>query len=163
MVACVCPSTPRKHEFLLYCSLSILILNIINLILLEIGQVREIFNEHLQKALSKEYDFIESENGLYLKSNFGFFMIMIFLFFINFLIINFPLFFLQSIGRFITTYSAILLILIAFIEAQINFCFLSRSQTKHKKEKHSRKTRRPQQYIDNDQTADLEYVIPKVC
>lgn len=67
MVACVCPSVPRKHEFLLYCSLSVLILNIINLILLEIGQVREIFNEHLQKALSKqEYDFIQSENGLYL-------------------------------------------------------------------------------------------------
>lgn len=65
-------------------------------------------------------------------------------------------------GRFITTYSAILLILIAFIEAQINFCFLSRSQTKYKKEKYSRKSRRPQQFIDNDQTADLEYVIPKV-
>lgn len=65
MVACVCPSTPRKHEFLLYCSLSILILNIVNLILLEIGQVREIFNDHLKKALSKEYDLLESENGLY--------------------------------------------------------------------------------------------------
>lgn len=65
MVACVCPSTPRKHEFLLYCSLSILILNTINLILLEIGQVREIFSEHLQKALSKEFDLLESENGLY--------------------------------------------------------------------------------------------------
>lgn len=73
MVACVCPSVPRKHEFLLYCSLSVLILNIINLILLEIGQVREIFNEHLQKALSKqEYDFIQSENGLYLiRNSFG--------------------------------------------------------------------------------------------
>lgn len=67
-----------------------------------------------------------------------------------------------NIGRFITTYSAILLILIAFIEAQINFCFLSRSQTKYKKEKYARKSRRPQQFIDNDQTADLEYVIPKV-
>lgn len=65
-------------------------------------------------------------------------------------------------GRFITTYSAILLILVAFLEAQINFCFLSRSQTKHKKEKYARKSRRPQ-YVDNDQTADLEYVIPKVC
>ena len=64
-------------------------------------------------------------------------------------------------GRFITTYSAILLIIVAFVEAQINFCFLSRSQMKHKKEKHSRKSRRPQQYVDNDQTADLEYVIPK--
>lgn len=54
------------------------------------------------------------------------------------------------------------MILVAFVEAQINFCFLSRSQMKHKKEKHARKSRRPQQYIDNDQTADLEYVIPKV-
>lgn len=73
-------------------------------------------------------------------------------------------FYFQTInaGRFITTYSAILLILIAFIEAQINFCFLSRSQTRYKKEKYSRKSRRPQQFIDNDQTADLEYVIPKV-
>lgn len=41
-------------------------LNIVNLILLEIGQVREIFNEHLQKVLSKEYHLLESENGLYL-------------------------------------------------------------------------------------------------
>lgn len=63
MVACVCASTPRKHEFLLYCSLSVLILNVINLVLLEIGQVREIFNEHLQKALSKEYSLLETENG----------------------------------------------------------------------------------------------------
>ncbi|XP_031620984.1 ras guanine nucleotide exchange factor Q-like [Contarinia nasturtii] len=126
MVACVCPSTPRKHEFLLYCSLSILILNIVNLILLEIGQVREIFNEHLQKALSKEYHLLESENG-----------------------------------RFITTYTAILLILVTFLEVQINFCYLSRSQMKYKKEKNSRKSRRPQQYIDTDQNADLEYVIPK--
>lgn len=70
--------------------------------------------------------------------------------------------FVVETGRFITTYSAILLIIVAFVEAQINFCFLSRSQMKHKKEKHSRKSRRPQQYIDNDQTADLEYVIPKV-
>lgn len=66
------------------------------------------------------------------------------------------------LGRFITTYSAILLILVAFVEAQINFCFLSRSQSKHKKEAFPRKTRRPQQYVDNDQNADLEYVIPKV-
>lgn len=71
--------------------------------------------------------------------------------------------FVDETGRFITTYSAIFLIIVAFVEAQINFCFLSRSQMKHKKEKHSRKSRRPQQYIDNDQTADLEYVIPKVC
>lgn len=66
MVACVCPSTPRKHEFLLYCSLSILVLNLINLILLEFGQVRDIFNEHVQKLLSKEYDLLESENGKFL-------------------------------------------------------------------------------------------------
>lgn len=63
MVACACPSTPRKHEFLLYCSLSVLILNVINLVLLEIGQVREIFSEHLQKVLSKEYSLLESEHG----------------------------------------------------------------------------------------------------
>lgn len=63
MVAFACPSTPRKHEFLLYCSLSVLILNLINLILLEFGQVREVFNEHIQKMLSKEYDILESENG----------------------------------------------------------------------------------------------------
>lgn len=57
-----------------------------------------------------------------------------------------------------------MLIIVAFIEAQINFCFLSRSQLKHKKEKHARKSRRPQQqYIDNDQVADLEWNIPKVC
>lgn len=69
MVACACPSTPRKHEFLLYCSLSVLILNIINLVLLEIGQVHEIFSEHLRKALSKEYSLLESEHGEYLNTH----------------------------------------------------------------------------------------------
>lgn len=63
MVACVCPSKPRKHEYLLYSSLSILVLNIINLILLEFGQVREIFNDQIQKIWSKEFDLLESENG----------------------------------------------------------------------------------------------------
>lgn len=63
MVACVCPSKPRKHEYMLYCSLSILVLNIINLILLEFGQVREIFNYQIQKIWSKEFDLLESENG----------------------------------------------------------------------------------------------------
>lgn len=66
-------------------------------------------------------------------------------------------------GRFITTYTAILLILVTFLEVQINFCYLSRSQMKYKKEKYSRKSRRPPQYVDTDQNADLEYVIPKVC
>lgn len=70
-MACVCPSTPRKHEFLLYCSLSVLVLNLINLVLLEFGQVREVFNVHLQKIMSKEYDVLESENGLFFFLNFS--------------------------------------------------------------------------------------------
>lgn len=63
MVAYVSPSAPRKHEFLLYCSLSVLILNIVNLVSLEIGRAREIFDDQLQKVLSKEYDLLDSENG----------------------------------------------------------------------------------------------------
>lgn len=63
MVACVSPSAPRKHEFLLYCSLSVLFLNVINVVLLEFGQIKEIFNENIQKALGKEYDLLESESG----------------------------------------------------------------------------------------------------
>lgn len=67
-------------------------------------------------------------------------------------------------GRFITTYSAIFSILIAFIESQISFCFLSRSQTRRKKENFLKKPQRAAlAYVDNDQNADLEYVIPKVC
>lgn len=63
MVAYVSPSTPRKHEFLLYCSLSVLVLNIINLVSLEIGRAREIFDDHLQKVLGKEFDLLDVENG----------------------------------------------------------------------------------------------------
>lgn len=63
MAACVLPSRPRKHEFLLYCSISILILNIVNLIILEFGQVKDIFSEEIQKVWGKEYDLLESENG----------------------------------------------------------------------------------------------------
>lgn len=51
--------------------------------------------------------------------------------------------------------------MVAFVESQITFCFLNRSQIIRKKEKCNRNNRRGQ-YIDNDQAADLEYVIPKV-
>lgn len=63
MVAYVCPSVPKKHEFLIYCSLSVLILNIVNLVSLEIGRAKEIFDDHLQKVLSKEFDLLDEENG----------------------------------------------------------------------------------------------------
>lgn len=63
MVACVCPSRPRKHEFLLYCAISVLILNIVNLIILEFGQVKDIFSEDIRQKWSKEYDLLDSENG----------------------------------------------------------------------------------------------------
>lgn len=63
VVAIAYPSTPRKHEFLLYCSLSILVLNLINLILLECGQIRELLVENSDDVLSKEFELLESENG----------------------------------------------------------------------------------------------------
>lgn len=69
---------------------------------------------------------------------------------------------LSSTGRYITTFTAIVSIIIAFVESQITFCLLNKSQLVRKKSKINRKNRRAQ-YVDTDQTADLEYVIPKVC
>lgn len=63
MIACICASSSKKHEILLYCSVSVLILNTVNLIYLEFGQLKDLFSEHVQKQLGKEYDVLESQNG----------------------------------------------------------------------------------------------------
>lgn len=63
MFACFCPSMPKKHEFILYCSLSILIFNVLNLISLEVGQTKEIFTNHLKKVMNHEFEIFNSENG----------------------------------------------------------------------------------------------------
>lgn len=63
MVACICTSSTKKHEFLLYCSISVLILNTINLIYLEFGQLKDLFGEHIQKQMSIENDLLDSQNG----------------------------------------------------------------------------------------------------
>lgn len=64
------------------------------------------------------------------------------------------------LARYITTFAAIISILIAFVESQITFCILNKSQLARKRSKCNRNRRG--QYVDNDQAADLEYVIPKV-
>lgn len=68
MVACVCSSRSRKHEYLLYCSFSVLILNTINLIILEFGQFKELFHENVQRQMStsKEYNVLESQYGTFM-------------------------------------------------------------------------------------------------
>lgn len=65
MAACVCTSRSRKHEYLLYCSFSVLILNTVNLIILEFGQFKELFHENVQRQMgtSKEYNVLESQYG----------------------------------------------------------------------------------------------------
>lgn len=63
MVSCLCPTTPRKHEVILYGSVSVLILNTMNLIFLEFGQIRDLFGEHTKLRIGKEYDVLESQNG----------------------------------------------------------------------------------------------------
>lgn len=65
------------------------------------------------------------------------------------------------VARYLTTFTALISIVIAFVESQITFCLLNKSQIARKKSKCNRKNRRGQ-YVDNDQAADLEYVIPKV-
>lgn len=67
-------------------------------------------------------------------------------------------------GHYCTTITALISIIVAFIESQITFCFLNRSQIVHRKEKCLRKNHRTQ-YID-DVNADEEYIIhknDKVC
>lgn len=61
----------------------------------------------------------------------------------------------------ITTVTAIALVLVAFLESQINFYLLNKSQVARK---HQRSVERKNRilYVVNDQSADLEYVIPKV-
>lgn len=65
MVACVCSSRTRKHEYLLYCSFSVLILNTLNLIILEFSQFKELFHDSVQKQMSasREYNVLESPYG----------------------------------------------------------------------------------------------------
>lgn len=73
MVACVCSSRTRKHEYLLYCSFSVLILNTLNLIILEFSQFKQLFNENVQKkmSMSREYDVLESQYGTLLLKQFS--------------------------------------------------------------------------------------------
>lgn len=66
MVACICSSSIKKHEFLLYCSISVLLLNTVHLIYLEFGQIKDLFADHVQMRLGKEYDVLESQNGNYI-------------------------------------------------------------------------------------------------
>lgn len=61
----------------------------------------------------------------------------------------------------ITTIAALVLIIVSFIETQINFYLLNKSQIAHKKRRNAERKNR-QLYVVNDQSADLEYVIPKV-
>lgn len=124
MVASVCASTPKKHEFLLYCSISVLVVNTINLIFLEFGQIKDLFTDSDQMHMGKEYEVLESANG-----------------------------------RLITTVTAITSVLISFVESQISFCLLNRMQLSYNKAKF---TKGKSRYVDTDQSADLEYVIPKV-
>lgn len=148
MAACVCSSRSRKHEYLLYCSFSVLILNTLNLIILEFGQFKELFHENVQRQMSesKEYDVLESQYGKHSESEFRRFEWRT-----NISFISLP-------GRIITTSTAIVSVVIAFIQSQITFCLLNRSQIAQ------RNTRRANRnlYIDNDRYVDLEYVIPKV-
>lgn len=65
------------------------------------------------------------------------------------------------VGRLITTVTAIALVLVAFLESQINFYLLNKSQTARKKQRAAERKNR-KLYVVNDQSADLEYVIPKV-
>jgi len=149
MVICICPSGIKKHEILLYCSVSILILNTINLVMLEFGQLKDIFNESYRNLITEtiDYDLLSSQYG-----------------------------------RMITTVTALISVLTAFIGAQISFCLLSRYQLIVQKDTRNlrrfnnyngnnnnnssgggkNKKKNIQMYVNSDQASDLEYVIAKV-
>lgn len=127
MVACLCTSAPRKHEFVLYCTVSVLILNALNLIFLEFGQLKHLFGEHVHSRLGREFDVLDT-----------------------------------ATGRLITTGTAVLLVVVTFIEAQLNFYLLHRCQRARTKRRRAERKNRQLYGSGNDQSADLEYVIPKV-
>lgn len=64
-------------------------------------------------------------------------------------------------ARSITTGTALLLVCVSFVEAQLNFFLLHRSQRERRRRRQAERKAR-QMYAGNEQSTDLEYVIPKV-
>ncbi|XP_055685796.1 uncharacterized protein LOC129791593 [Lutzomyia longipalpis] len=126
IVVCICTSSTRKYEILLYCSTSIIFLNTVNLILLEFGQIRDVFHEPTrtgatQRPQDPHFEFIPSEGG-----------------------------------RLITSVTAIVSVLVAFLESQITFCCLNRvHQAQQKALAESYRKRRV------ERGSDQEYVLDK--
>ncbi|GAB0089988.1 hypothetical protein DMENIID0001_046180 [Sergentomyia squamirostris] len=126
IVVCICTSSNKKYEILLYCSTSIIFLNTINLILLEFGHLHYVFHDHPRSSISDSdrdphFEFIPSEYG-----------------------------------RLITSVTAIVSVLVAFLESQITFCCLNRVQRAQQKARVASFRKRQTQ-----RGSDLEYVLDR--
>lgn len=125
IVVCICTSSIKKYEILLYCSTSIIFLNTVNLILLEFGQFREVFHDPGRPGTLRlregHFEFIPSESG-----------------------------------RLITSVTAIVSVLVAFLESQITFCCLNRVH--HAQQKALAASYRKRQV---ERGSDQEYVLDK--
>lgn len=121
IVLCVCLSSVRKYELILYCSTAIIFLNATNLVFLEFGQLKYVFSEHFQNRIrDSSYDLLADENG-----------------------------------RLVTSVTALIAVLVGFVEAQITFCCLNRVQYLVFEQ------RLVKPNVNPEATADLEYVIEK--
>lgn len=119
-VVCICLSNLKKYEILLYCSTGVIFLNTVNLILLEFGQIKDIFSDQFRlKIKDTSFDFLPTDHG-----------------------------------RLITSITAIVSVLVAFVESQITFCCLNQVHYLFYERKVVKSN-------NAEQTADLEYVIDK--
>lgn len=121
IILCVCLSSVRKYELILYCSTAVIFLNAINLVFLEFGQLKDVFSEQYRLRIKgSTYDLLPEENG-----------------------------------RMVTSVTALLAVLIGFLESQFTFCCLNRVQYMVYEQRLVQKDANP------EASADLEYVIEK--
>lgn len=121
VAVCICVSNVKKYEALLYCSTGVIFLNTINLILLEFGQLKEIFSDQFKARLKDtSYDLLPYEHG-----------------------------------RLLTSITALIAVLVGFLESQLTFCCLNQVQYLVYERKLLVKPNNP------ETSADLEYVIDK--
>lgn len=122
IVLCVCLSSVRKYELILYCATGVIFLNAINLVFLEFGQLKAVFSEQYRQGIKdSSYDLLPPGNG-----------------------------------RMVTSVTALLSVLIGFLESQFTFCCLNRVQYMVYHEQ-----RQVKPNVNPEASADLEYVIEK--
>lgn len=121
IILCVCLTSVRKYELILYCATAVIFLNAINLVLLEFGQLKDVFSESFRfRIKDSTYDLLSSENG-----------------------------------RMVTSVTALISVLVAFVQVQFTFCCLNRVQFLIYEQRFVKAD------VNPEVSADLEYVIDK--